>query len=413
MDYGLIGEKLGHSYSPQIHAALADYDYQLCPMPPERVDAFMKAKEFRGINVTIPYKKTVLPYCDELSPDAAEIQCVNTIVKRADGTLFGHNTDVGGFMAMLHHAGIEAKGKKAVILGSGGTSLTATVALRRMEAKEIVVISRSGAENYDTLYLNHQDAQLLVNTTPVGMYPKNGESPVDLGKLPHVQSVVDVIYNPEKTSLIQQAERLGLKTVSGLYMLVAQARMAAELFTGKAISPSIDEKIVNQLKCETLNLVLIGMPGCGKSSLGKLIAEKMQRPLIDTDAEIERLAGKTIPDIFAQDGEDHFRRLESQVIREVCCGHGAVVTTGGGAILKEENRLMMHQNSRVCLIQRPLEKLARNGRPLSAGDGAVERLWNERKALYVQAADYVIENNAMLSDAAQKVQEGFYEAIGD
>lgn len=413
MEYGLIGEKLGHSYSPQIHAALAEYDYQLFPMPPEDVAPFLKAKDFKGINVTIPYKKTVLPYCDALSPDAREIQCVNTIVKRADGTLYGHNTDVGGFMAMLQHAGIEAEGKKAVILGSGGTSLTATAALRRMKAKEILVISRSGENNYASLYAQHADAQLLVNTTPVGMYPKNGESPVDLKRLPCLESVVDVIYNPEKTSLIQQAEALHLKTVSGLYMLVAQARLAAELFTGHSIPSTADEEITNRIKAETLNLVLVGMPGCGKSSIGKIISETMQRPLIDTDAEIEKTAGKSIPEIFAQDGEDYFRALESQVIKTVCSGHGSVITTGGGAVLKEENRLMMRQNSRVCLIHRPLEQLARSGRPLSAGDGAIERLWQQRKDLYTQTADYVIQNTAALADASRAAQEGFYEAIGD
>ena len=412
MEYGLIGEKLVHSYSPQIHALLADNDYILCPLPKEQLHAFMTTASFKGINVTIPYKKDVVPYCSALSEDAKEIGCVNTIVKRPDGTLFGHNTDVAGFINMLQHAGIKAAGKKAVILGSGGTSLTASIALKRLKAKEFVVISRSGENNYAALYEKHRDAQLLVNTTPVGMYPGNGQSPADLSRLPHLESVADVIYNPEKTALILQAEMLGLKTVSGLYMLVSQARKAAEMFTGQSIPEEKDAAITAVIKQQTLNLVLIGMPGCGKTTIGQALAEKMNRPLVDTDRLIEEKAGKTIPQIFAQDGEDYFRSLETQVLREACAMQGCVITTGGGAVLKEENRLAMCQNGRVCLVQRPLELLARDGRPLSQGDHAIENLWNQRKVLYELAADYVIENNDTVAAATNAAMEGFYEAAG-
>lgn len=412
MEYGLIGEKLVHSYSPQIHALLADYDYILCPLPKEQLHTFMTDASFKGINVTIPYKKDVVPYCSALSEDAKEIGCVNTIVKRPDGTLFGHNTDIAGFINMLQHAGIEAAGKKTVILGSGGTSLTASIALKRLKAKEVVVISRSGENNYAALYEKHRDAQLLVNTTPVGMYPGNGQSPADLSRLPHLESVADVIYNPEKTALILQAEMLGLKTVSGLYMLVSQARKASEMFTGQSIPEEKDAAITAVIKQQTLNLVLIGMPGCGKTTIGQALAEKMNRPLVDTDRLIEEKAGKTIPQIFAQDGEDYFRSLETQVLREACAMQGCVITTGGGAVLKEENRLAMCQNGRVCLIQRPLELLARDGRPLSQGDHAIENLWNQRKALYELAADYVIENNDTVATATNAAMEGFYETAG-
>ncbi len=412
MEYGLIGEKLVHSYSPQIHALLADYDYILCPLPKEQLHEFMTNASFKGINVTIPYKKDVVPYCSALSEDAKEIGSVNTIVKRPDGTLFGHNTDVAGFINMLQHAGIKAAGKKAVILGSGGTSLTASIALKRLKAKEVVVISRSGENNYAALYEKHRDAQLLVNTTPVGMYPGNGQSPADLSRLPHLESVADVIYNPEKTTLILQAEMLGLKTVSGLYMLVSQARKAAEMFTGQSIPEEKDAAITAVIKRQTLNLVLIGMPGCGKTTIGQALAEKMNRPLVDTDRLIEEKASKTIPQIFAQDGEDYFRSLETQALREACAMQGCVITTGGGAVLKEENRLAMCQNGRVCLIQRPLELLARDGRPLSQGDHAIENLWNQRKALYELAADYVIENNDTVAAATNAAMEGFYEAAG-
>ena len=412
MEYGLIGEKLIHSYSPQIHAQLGPYEYELFPMPPEKLHDFMHKKLFKGINVTIPYKKAVIPYCDHLSPDAAEIQAVNTIVKNSDGTLTGHNTDIFGFMTMLEAAGIEPKDKKAVILGSGGTSLTAQIALKRMRAREIVVISRNGPDDYQSLYEKHADAQLLVNTTPVGMYPRNGISPVDLNLLPNVESVADVIYNPEKTALILQAMEKGLKTVSGLHMLVAQARKAAELFTGTAIDVKKDLQIVHKIKEQMLNLVLIGMPGCGKSTIGKMVAQAMNRPLIDTDQEIEKLAGKTIPEIFAQDGEEAFRAMEERVVLQACSQQGAVITTGGGAILRKPNRLAMASNSRVCMLCRPLDQLSKEGRPLSKDAEALESLWQERKDLYFNTADFQIHNTTDPQQTACRTLEGFYEAVG-
>lgn len=412
MEYGLIGEKLGHSYSPQIHAQLADYNYVLHPVAREDLHAFMTSASFRGINVTIPYKKDVVPYCAQLSDDAREIGCVNTIVRRQDGTLYGHNTDIGGFMGMVKHAGICVEGKKAVVLGSGGTSQTATIALRRMGAKEIIMISRSGKNNYHSLYTVHNDAQVLVNTTPVGMYPGNGASPVLLSSLPALESVIDVIYNPEKTALILDAQSRGLKTVSGLYMLVCQARLAAETFTGQPLPDHLDVSITASINRQMLNLILIGMPGCGKTTIGKALAEKMQRPLIDTDEEIEKLAGKTIPEIFAQDGETHFRMLETKVIEQVSKAQGCIITTGGGAILKEENRRYLRQNSRICHILRPLEQLARGGRPLSQGAHAIEKLWQQRKDLYACCADYVLNNDTDLDTSVSRAMEGFYEAAG-
>lgn len=410
MEYGLIGEKLGHSYSPQIHAQLAQYHYVLHPVARNELHAFMKEADFKGINVTIPYKKDVIPYCASLSDDAREIGCVNTIVKQPDGSLFGHNTDIAGFTRMLQHAGIEPDGKKAVILGSGGTSLTASIALKRMGACEIVVISRSGENNYTALYEKHADAELLVNTTPVGMFPNNGQSPADLSKLPALESVVDVIYNPEKTALIQQAQALGMKTVSGLYMLVSQARHAAELFTGAPIDPCMDELIVAAIKKETLNLVLAGMPGCGKSTLGQLLAKEMNRPLLDTDSMVEQTAGKTIPEIFEQDGEEAFRALETLAVQKACSLQGHIITTGGGAILKDENRMAMKQNGRVCVIERPLELLARNGRPLSQGENALENLWQKREPYYRKTADFSVLNAGEIETAVQAIMEGFYEA---
>ena len=412
MEYGLIGEKLGHSYSPQIHNMLADYRYELCPVSPENLHSFMTAKDFCGINVTIPYKKAVIPYCDHLSDEAKEIQAVNTIVKLPSGSLVGHNTDVYGFITMLKNAGISVRGKKAVILGSGGTSLTAQAALRRMNADKIIVISRSGENNYQALYEKHADAQVLVNTTPVGMYPNNGQSPVDIDKLPCLDSVADVIYNPEKTALILQAQQKGLKTASGLPMLVAQARKAAEFFTGTVIDENVDAAIIQEIKKQTLNLVLIGMPGCGKTTIGNMLADATNRPLVDTDEEIIKLAGKSIPEIFAQEGENHFRDLETQVIEKVSAMQGAIITTGGGAILRKENRLSMGSNGRICLLLRPLDQLAKEGRPLSSGINAVENLWNSRKDLYMNTADYIVENVNEPTITVRLALEGFYEAAG-
>ena len=410
MEYGLIGEKLGHSYSQMIHARLADYRYELKEIAPERLDAFIEARNFRGLNVTIPYKQAVMKYCAELSPEAMEVGSVNTLIVRPDGSLFGHNTDIDGFIYMLRRGEIDPAGAKAVILGSGGTSLTARAALTRLGAREIVTVSRKGPVDYAALYAEHADAEILVNATPVGMYPKNGASPVELDRLPKVRGVADVIYNPEKTALILAAQAKGIPAVSGLSMLVAQAREAAELFAGHAIPAGRVEDIVSEIGAQTLNLILVGMPGCGKSTLGQAVAAALQREFVDCDAEIVRRAGKSIPEIFAQDGEGAFRALESGVLADVCRGHGLVISTGGGAVLRAENRDAMRQNGRVCLIRRALALLPRDGRPLSASEDAVARLWEARRAAYETAADFPVENDGTVEAAAEKIREGFYEA---
>lgn len=410
MEYGLIGEKLGHSYSQMIHARLADYRYELKEVAPERLDAFIEARNFRGLNVTIPYKQAVMKHCAELSPEAMEVGSVNTLIVRPDGSLFGHNTDIDGFIYMLRRGEIDPAGAKAVILGSGGTSLTAHAALTRLGAREIVTVSRKGPVDYAALYAEHADAEILVNATPVGMYPKNGASPVELDRLPKVRGVADVIYNPEKTALILAAQAKGIPAVSGLSMLVAQAREAAELFAGHAIPAGRVEDIVSEIGAQTLNLILVGMPGCGKSTLGQAVAAALQREFVDCDAEIVRRAGKSIPEIFAQDGEGAFRALESGVLADVCRGHGLVISTGGGAVLRAENRDAMRQNGRVCLIRRALALLPRDGRPLSASEDAVARLWEARRAAYETAADFPVENDGTVEEAAEKIREGFYEA---
>lgn len=410
MEYGLIGEKLGHSYSQMIHARLADYRYELKEVAPERMDAFIEARNFRGLNVTIPYKQAVMKHCAELSPEAMEVGSVNTLIVRPDGSLFGHNTDIDGFIYMLRRGEIDPAGAKAVILGSGGTSLTARAALTRLGTREIVTVSRKGPVDYAALYAEHADAEILVNATPVGMYPKNGASPVELDRLPKVRGVADVIYNPEKTALILAAQAKGIPAVSGLSMLVAQAREAAELFAGRAIPAGRVEDIVSEIGAQTLNLILVGMPGCGKTTLGQAVAAALHREFVDCDAEIVRRAGKSIPEIFAQDGEGAFRALESGVLADVCRGHGLVISTGGGAVLRAENRDAMRQNGRVCLIRRALALLPRDGRPLSASEDAVARLWEARRAAYETAADFPVENDGTVEAAAEKIREGFYEA---
>lgn len=413
MEYGLIGEKLGHSYSPMIHARLADYRYELKEIAREDLGELLTARDFKGLNVTIPYKQDVIPYCDELSDTAKEIGCVNTLVVRPDGTMIGHNTDIGGFMHMLRQAGIDPIGKKAVILGSGGTSLTARAALRRMGAREIIVVSRKGPVDYDALYADHADAEILVNTTPVGMYPKNGASAADLDLLPKVIGVVDVVYNPEKTALILAAQAKGIPAVSGLSMLVAQAREAAEWFTGAAIDPAKDLSICAEIKAQTLNIILVGMPGCGKTTLGQALARELNRPYVDCDEEIVHRAGMPIPEIFSRFGEAHFRNLESEVVADLCRQSGAVIATGGGAILREENVRAMRQNGRVCFIRRDVSILPRDGRPLSsASDDAVARLWEQRKDKYAASADFTIDNDSDAATAAARIREGFYEAAG-
>ena len=410
MEYGLIGEKLGHSYSPMIHARLADYRYELREIAPENLHNFLVARDFRGLNVTIPYKQAVLPYCAALSETAREVGCVNTLVVRPDGSLYGHNTDIGGFIHMLRCAGIDPKGRKAAVLGSGGTSLTARTALKHLGVREIIVVSRKGPVDYDALYAQHADTEILVNTTPVGMYPKNGVSPVDLGRLPRVCGVADVIYNPEKTALILDAQARGIPAVSGLTMLVAQAREAAEFFAGRSINAELVDAVVGEIKSQTLNLVLVGIPGCGKSTLGQAVADALGRKFVDCDSEIVRRAGMSIPEIFAEFGEAHVRSLETQVLSDVCRESGLVISTGGGAILKPENVRALRQNSRVCFIRRPVELLPRNGRPLSSSEDAVARLWQERREKYESAADFIIDNDSTIERAEICIREGFHEA---
>ena len=411
MDYGLIGAKLGHSYSVTIHAQLGDYDYRLCEQTGEEFVDLLNRRDFRGLNVTIPYKKLAFEHCDALSDTAREVGCVNTLVVRPDGSLYGHNTDIGGFIALAKRAGVTIAGKKAVILGSGGTSLTARAACRRLGAREIVVVSRSGPVDYAALYRDHADAEVLINTTPVGMYPNNGRSAADISRLPGLEGVLDVIYNPDRTALVLDAEARGIPAAGGLYMLVGQAREAAEVFTGRAIPDEVTDEIYGDLRAGVLNLVLIGMPGSGKSRVGRALAQRMDRPFVDLDGEIVNRAGKSIPEIFAEDGEAAFRALEHEVVCDACREKGAVIATGGGAVLREDNVRAMRQNGRLCLLTRSLDALPLDGRPLSKSPGALREKWRVREPFYRGAADFTIENDAAPDIVAARAEEAYHEAV--
>ena len=400
MKCGLLGRKLGHSYSPQIHGLLGDYSYELFEKEPEQLPFFLKDDDFTGINVTIPYKKDVIPYLDELSPAARKIGSVNTIVRRADGSLFGHNSDYFGFVSLVKHSGIAVEGKKVLVLGSGGTSNMVVTALKDLGAVP-VVISRSGENNYENLHL-HADASVIVNATPVGMYPNTGVSPIDLKRFPRLEGVLDVIYNPAKTKLLLDAEGLGIPHENGLWMLVAQAKEASEYFTGQKLSDNEIERIHHVLSHQMRNIVLIGMPGCGKSTIGALLAEKQNRKFLDADEEIIRLAGKSIPDIFAQDGEDVFRRWETTALENLGKQSGLVIATGGGCVTRSRNYPLLHQNGMIVWLQRDLSQLPTDGRPLSQAN-RLEEMYALRRPMYEAFGDIRVSNAGCPEDTVNEI----------
>lgn len=400
MKCGLLGRKLGHSYSPQIHGYLGNYSYELFEKEPEELESFLKSGAWNGINVTIPYKKDVIPYLDELSPAARKMGAVNTIVRRSDGSLFGHNTDYFGFQSLVSHAGIPVQGKKVLVLGSGGASNTVTNVLQEMGAN-VIVISRSGENNYNNLQL-HRDAAVIVNATPVGMYPKTGVAPVDLKQFPSLQGVLDVVYNPAKTQLLMDAESIGLPYENGLWMLVAQAKEAAEWFTGCAIDDSVIARIHQQLSSQMKNIILIGMPGCGKSTIGAILAKETGRSFLDADEAIVSMAGKPIPDIFSQDGEDVFRQWETTTLNKLGKESGRIIATGGGCVTKERNYNLLHQNGSIFWLQRDIEKLPTSGRPLSQ-QNSLYAMYQIREPMYRQFSDFTVDNNGSVELTVQQI----------
>ena len=408
--FGLLGRKLGHSWSVPIHTALGCQGYQLIELEPDQLEGFLRQPNIGGLNVTIPYKRDVMPFCDVIAPMAQAIGSVNTLTRRADGKLYAFNTDAAGFRWMAERAGISFTGKKAVVLGSGGASLTAQACARAMGAREVVVISRSGENNYGNLD-RHADADIVVNTTPVGMYPNTGVSPADLTAFPKCSGVLDVVYNPRRTALLLQAEELGIPCSDGLPMLVAQAKAAEEHFFEKAIPDSENERILAQLSRECTNIVLIGMPGCGKTTVGQALAELTGREAIDLDQRIVEKAGRSIPEIFAVEGETAFRTLEREVTAEVGKLSGKIILTGGGVIMDERNYAPLHQNGRIYHLIRDLEILPTDGRPVSQSTD-LHALWETRAPFYARFRDTAIENSGTVEETAAAIWRDFFENSG-
>ena len=403
MKCGLLGRKLGHSFSPKIHAHLGNYSYELFEREPEELEDFLRNSDWTGINVTIPYKKDVIPYLDELSPIAAKLGAVNTIIRR-EGRLIGHNTDYFGFKEMVRSSGLDLAGKKALVLGTGGASKPVIAALEDLGAN-VISISRSGENNYGNLH-RHTDAAVIVNATPVGMYPQTGMAPVEISQFPKLEGVLDIVYNPARTQLLLDAEKRGLVTVNGLLMLVAQAKEASEWFQGKTLEDNLITTIHTDLRRQTENIVLIGMPGCGKTTVGKALADRLGKTFVDADEELVKMAGKSIPEIFSEDGEEVFRAWETKVLDELGKKSGLILSTGGGCVTRERNYPLIHQNGTIFWLQRDLGKLPTDGRPLSQ-TGKLAAMYEIRRPLYAAFADAAIDNDGPLEDTLTQIMEEF------
>ncbi|MBQ8623290.1 MAG: AAA family ATPase [Oscillospiraceae bacterium] len=405
--YGLLGEKLSHSLSVPIHNALGNMDYKLFELKECELEAFLRQPNLGGVNVTIPYKQAVMPFLDEISPEARAIGAVNTVVNHG-GRLYGYNTDKDGFLMMVKESGIEIENKKVMILGNGGASKTAVYCCESLGAREIVII---GLEENNPEYLsNHKDTEVIVNCTPVGMKPNYLKSAVELSDFPACEGVIDLIYNPLRTKLIMDAQAKGLKAIGGLIMLTSQAKRAHEYFFDTEAADEFSQKCARDLWKQNENIVLVGMPGCGKTTVGKLLAEISGREYVEIDEEIVKASGKTIPEIFAQEGEEGFRKLESALTREASCRNGIIIITGGGVVTRQENYYPLHQNSRIYEIKRDIDSLATDGRPLSAGGlDTLKEMYKKRKPMYDAFKDVSIANDADALDTAKKIWEEFCE----
>ena len=420
MQYGCIGEHLKHSFSAEIHHALADYPYEIKEIAPEDLDTFLQARDFRGINVTIPYKEKVIPHLFFISEQAKAIGAVNTIVNRG-GKLYGYNTDFYGMSALIERLGLSLVGKKVAILGSGGTSRTAIAVAASMKAREILCVSRGGKENsitYEELYKNHSDTQIVINTTPCGMYPypdgKDGmsASAIDVSKFPSLEGVVDAVYNPLRPQLILDAKKRGIPAEGGLFMLVAQAVRASEIFLDVTYPKEIVSKVYNDILRQKENIVLIGMPGCGKSTVGKLLARRLNMELFDLDAAIVAMVGKDIPTIFAEEGEVGFRAWETKALKEQATQRGGLIlATGGGAILKDENVNAMRRNGRLYFLDRPLaDLLPTRDRPLASSADAIQKRYEERYDRYLSVADVRVEVQGSPEEVADFIERNWKES---
>ena len=408
MKYGLLGEKLGHSFSKEIHARLADYEYELRELNAEELDALFRKKDFEAVNVTIPYKQTVIPYLDEISERAKTIGAVNAVVNR-NGKLFGDNTDFAGMRALALHAGADMKNKKVLVLGTGGTSKTACAVAKDLGAREVLRVSRTKKEDavtYEEAAEKHSDAQIIINTTPVGMFPKTNASPIDLSTFPKLEAVLDAIFNPLRTELVLTAQERGIIASGGLYMLVAQAVYASALFLDQDADEKKTDEVYKEILNEKRNIFLIGMPSSGKSSVGEKLAEMAGKEFEDTDAMLVKRFGEPIADYIRKNGEKAFRDAESEVIAEAAKERGKVIATGGGAILRKENVREMKRNSVTVFLDRDLSLLTETSdRPLSSTKEALERLYNERFPIYEKAADVTVKSNDEIGAVAQAVRK--------
>ncbi len=416
MKYGCIGKKLSHSFSKIIHNQLCDYEYELVEIAPEDLNAFMQKKDFCAINVTIPYKTEVIPYLDSISDTAKQIGAVNTVVNRG-GKLYGYNTDFFGMRTLMQKNGIDPNGKKCAILGTGGTSKTATAVLESMGAKEILTVSRTQKPDiitYAEFEKNHRDTQIIINTTPCGMYPNISESAVDIDGFYNLCGAVDAVYNPLKTEFVLNAQKKGAAAVGGLYMLVTQAAAAAEKFIDTKIAQSEIDRVYNKLLFEKQNIVLVGMPSVGKSTLGRSVAKALGLEFYDSDTEIKKQTKKTIPEIFKDGGENAFRKIEKEVIFELSKKTGCVIATGGGAVLFEANVKNLRQNGKLILIDRPLDSLcAGEGRPLAPDNEHLLKLYNERMPIYTKVCDIHIKLSGDILQNTQTIIERYKNDSND
>lgn len=410
MKYGCIGEHLKHSFSKEIHGYLTDYEYEIHEVERERLDDFMVERDFNAINVTIPYKELVIPHLYYIDEAAKEIGAVNTVVNR-DGLLYGYNTDFYGITRLLSHAGVTIEGKKVAILGTGGTSKTAMAVAKALGAREVIRVSRTGREDavtYEEFYDKHTDTEILLNTTPVGMFPNIFNTPIDISSFTKLSGVIDTIYNPLRTPLIMAARARGIAAEGGLYMLVAQAVRASERFIDTEYGSEECDRVYRRMLSDKENIVLVGMPASGKSTVGAILAKATGRRLVDTDTMIVERAGKEITRIFAEDGEAEFRRIESECVKDASAMTSVIIATGGGAILREDNVAALKENGRLYFIDRPLEKLIpTESRPLSSDRAAIEKRYNERYDIYCRVADVRIDADAEASEVAERIISEF------
>ena len=410
MKYGCIGEHLKHSFSKEIHNALADYEYEIREISKDELANFAEKRNFSAINVTIPYKELIIPHMYFIDKHAKEIGAVNTVVNRS-GKLYGYNTDFYGMSMLIKHAGIEIKDKKVVILGTGGTSKTSLAVAKTLGAKSTVRVSRSAREDaisYSELYKNHCDAEVIINTTPSGMFPNISNLPVDISQFKNLSGVIDAVYNPLRTSLVLEAKKRGVASEGGLYMLVAQAVKASEIFIDTKYSAAETERVFKKMLRDKENIVLIGMPASGKTTVGRILAKKYGRELIDTDSLIEKRAGKSISEIFKENGESEFRRLESETINEISAKTGVIISTGGGAVLNECNVTSLRKNGKLFFIDRPLEcLLPTSDRPLASTSEDIKKRYAERYNIYTSCADVRVLADCDAECVADKIERNF------